>query len=128
VYISSFDRCACILISLLVLKALVRASGDLGLSALLPPHDRVYRPEYDGEAPERRQTPPSSIPVGEEDVPPHLPLNNHWRSANFSLPAVFASGYWDKDGSGVSLREWVQRVLERYRYVIGEYNDIPFSI
>ncbi|CAG8653703.1 2196_t:CDS:2, partial [Acaulospora colombiana] len=100
---------------LVVLKALVKASGDLGLSALLPPADRVYRTEPENL---ESQTPPSPIPVGEEDVPPHLPLTSHWKTANFSLPAVFASGYWDKDGTGVSLREWVQRALERYRYVI----------
>ncbi|PVF97290.1 hypothetical protein CPB86DRAFT_786100 [Serendipita vermifera] len=108
-----------------ILKALVKASGDLGLSALLPPADRVYRTENGGTS--ETETPPSPIPIGDEDVPPHLPLTSHWKTANFSLPAVFASGYWDKDGNGVGLREWVQRMLERYRYVIADTKNL-FSV
>jgi len=53
-------------------------------------------------------------------LPPHLPLGSDWRDIDFSLRAVLGSGTW---GSGISVREFAQRVLERYRYVIG---DSPF--
>jgi hypothetical protein len=94
-----------LLTPVIVLKALVRASGDLGLSALLPSPDRRYRP----------QTPSSPI----ADIPPHLPLSSEWEHVDFSLAAVFASGFWTSE-NGINLREWVQRMLERYRYVIGK--------
>jgi hypothetical protein len=89
----------------IVLKALVRASGDLGLSALLPSSDRLYRPQT------------QSSPIA--DIPPHLPLSSEWQHVDFSLAAVFASGFWTSE-NGINLREWVQRMLERYRYVIGK--------
>jgi hypothetical protein len=89
----------------IVLKALVRASGDLGLSALLPSSDRRYRPQV------------QSSPIA--DIPPHLPLSSEWQDVDFSLAAVFASGFWTSQ-NGINLREWVQRMLERYRYVIGK--------
>jgi len=89
-----------------VLKALVRASGDLGLSALLPPPDRYYQPK--AERPSLN------------DVPPHLPFSTEWQLVDFSLASVFASGFWTGE-NGVNLRAWVQRMLERYRYVIGKH-------
>ena len=63
--------------------------------------------------------------VGENDIPPHLPLAHKWQGTDFSLAAVFASGFWGVE-EGVNLRDWVQRMLERYRYVIGEFE--PESI
>jgi hypothetical protein len=94
-----------LLTPVIVLKALVRASGDLGLSALLPSPDRRYRPQTQGS------------PI--TDIPPHLPLSSEWEHVDFSLAAVFASGFWTSE-NGINLREWVQRMLERYRHVIGK--------
>jgi hypothetical protein len=91
----------------LVLKALVSQSGPLGLSALLPPANRVY-PRSSSS------TPPKLI--SENSIPPHLPLGKDWQTIDFSLGAVLGSGTW---GSGISIREFSQRLLERYRYVIG---------
>ncbi len=97
----------------LVLKALVSRSGPLGLSALLPPINRVY--------------PSSSTPnlISENSVPPHLPLGKDWRNIDFSLSAVLGSGTW---GSGISIREFSQRLLERYRYVIGASLSLFFLV
>ena len=96
----------------LVLKALVSRSGPLGLSALLPPANRVY--------------PSSSTPnpISENAIPPHLPLGKDWQTIDFSLRAILGSGTW---GSGVDIREFSQRLLERYRYVIGTWT-FPFSV
>ncbi|CAG7849530.1 SubName: Full=Uncharacterized protein {ECO:0000313/EMBL:CCA71576.1} [Serendipita indica DSM 11827] len=115
-----------------LLKALVRASGDIGLSALLPPHNRTFvsqpllqqPPQHqDGDAgvnDDASTAPP--LKFGEEAIAPFLPLTTTWQEADFSLEGVFASGFWDPiDGSGrVRLREWTQRLMERYRYVLAD--------
>ena len=98
---------------LLVLKALVSRSGPLGLSALLPPINRIYP---------RSSTPK---PISENSIPPHLPLGKDWRNIDFSLSAVLGSGTW---GSGISIREFSQRLLERYRYVIGASSSLFFLV
>ena len=97
----------------LVLKALVSQSGPLGLSALLPPADRVYP---------RSSTPK---PISENSIPPHLPLGKDWQNIDFSLGAVLGSGTW---GSGISVRDFSQRLLERYRYVIGASSPLLFFV
>jgi len=84
----------------------INLRGDLGLSALLPPPDRYYQPK--AERPSLN------------DVPPHLPFSTEWQLVDFSLASVFASGFWTGE-NGVNLRAWVQRMLERYRYVIGKH-------
>ncbi|KAG8814552.1 hypothetical protein FRC17_001079 [Serendipita sp. 399] len=103
-----------------ILKALVRASGPLGLSALLPSPERIYHHRRksgdDGMA-------KGTVPVGSDHVSPHLPLTTEWRSTDFSLSSVFASGFWDQP-HGVRLREWVQRLLEKYRYVLADTDNI----
>lgn len=58
--------------------------------------------------------------MGENDVPPHLPLGSEWQKMDFSIPTVFASGFWGREEGGIRLRDWVQRMLERYRYVLGK--------
>ncbi|KIM33571.1 hypothetical protein M408DRAFT_19842 [Serendipita vermifera MAFF 305830] len=92
-----------------ILKGLVRASGNLGLSALLPKSDRVYRPQ-------------TMVSFAGEGIPPHLPLVSEWDKADFSLAGVFASGFWTRE-DGVGLREWVQRMMERYRYVLADTDN-----
>jgi hypothetical protein len=67
------------------------------------------------------------VRVGENDIPPHLPLTSKWQSTDFSLATVFASGFWGVE-EGVNLRNWVQRMLERYRYVLGELEPEPIVV
>ncbi|KAG8807507.1 hypothetical protein FRC19_006634, partial [Serendipita sp. 401] len=99
-----------------ILKALVRASGPAGLSALLPSAERIYRPNGgDGKM-------KGSLPTSNR-VSPHLPLTTDWRKTDFSLSAIFSSGLWDQP-SGIRLREWVQRLLEKYRYVLADTENM----
>ncbi|KAG8808753.1 hypothetical protein FRC18_004872, partial [Serendipita sp. 400] len=99
-----------------ILKALVRASGPAGLSALLPSAERIYR-QNGGDGKMKGSLPTSN------HVSPHLPLTTDWRKTDFSLSAIFSSGLWDQL-SGIRLREWVQRLLEKYRYVLADTENM----
>ncbi|GJJ08162.1 hypothetical protein Clacol_002370 [Clathrus columnatus] len=73
-----------------------------------------------GEEDEEQQSSPSSSPINDLDEledEPHLPLDNNWRNAKFALKDVL-----DLYGNGgtVKVRQWVERVLERYRFIIGD--------
>ena len=82
-----------------VINALVRASGPLGLSAFLPD-------------PERR-SPATGGPL-DIDAVPHLPLVDDWHNGEFALRSAMHLA------PGTSVREWSMRLMQRYRYVIGE--------
>ncbi|EJF56867.1 hypothetical protein DICSQDRAFT_112435 [Dichomitus squalens LYAD-421 SS1] len=84
-----------------VIIALVNASGRLGLSAVLPPPDR--------------RSPPSNteLPTDESLTIPHLPLVDDWHDGQFALRDVM------KYAPDTSVRQWSERVMQRYRYVIG---------
>ncbi|KAI0952888.1 hypothetical protein AcW1_007251 [Taiwanofungus camphoratus] len=84
-----------------VTMALVQASGSLGLSAFLPPSDRVL-PSLARE-----------LSGSEKDIP-HLPLVDDWQNGDFSLGGVMGSTQL------LNIREWTLQLLQRYRYVIGE--------
>lgn len=91
-------------------RALVRASGRLGLAAFLPPAERTVR-------------------VPRDRLARTLPLAPAWPSADFSLDGVLRAGVPEtlrEDGEEsaggeeeVRVRAWVLRVLDRYRFVIG---------
>lgn len=95
-------------VSYLVLHALVKASGKLGLSAFLPPSDRILR---------------EGSPVLEDGAlhlpPPHLPLVKDWHDADFSLTSVLRQWSTHIPG-GLNVREWTMRMLMRYRFSLGE--------
>ncbi|KAI0700102.1 hypothetical protein BC835DRAFT_1329341 [Cytidiella melzeri] len=82
-----------------VIQALVRASGQLGLEAFLPPADR----HIPRDALQSNTT--------SDDVP-HLPLDPKWKDVDFSLRAVV-------DIPGMNIREWTLRLMQRYRFVVG---------
>ncbi|KAK0496003.1 hypothetical protein EDD18DRAFT_1390447 [Armillaria luteobubalina] len=101
-----------------IIRALLIASGSLGLSEFLPSPDRtvlLHRTQnYFDEV----------SPLG----PPHLPLAPDYHDIDFSLETVMAP--WveeatqrrgsDEGAAGVNVREWAMMVLQRYRYVVGE--------
>ncbi|CCM00622.1 uncharacterized protein FIBRA_02658 [Fibroporia radiculosa] len=82
-----------------IIMSLVHASGRLGLSAFLPP-------------PGRRDL-TNSFDVLEEQVP-HLPLVHDWHDGDFALQSVIRPNH------DVDVRVWTLRLLQRYRYVLGD--------
>ncbi len=98
----------------LVIRALLSASGPLGISEFLPPPDRKL-PASNSLA--------NYVPT---TAPPHLPLGSDYRDIDFSLDSVM--GPWLAEvsirrglGAAVSVREWTMMVIQRYRYVVGEW-------
>ncbi|KAG9119574.1 hypothetical protein FRC07_005346 [Ceratobasidium sp. 392] len=85
-----------------IINALVAASGPLGLSAFLPnpPHGL-------------KSTHQQSV----HDPVPHLPLVSDYRSGDFSLRGVLGD-------SATDVREWTVRMLQRYRFVLGDTPSI----
>ena len=83
-----------------VVHALRAASGVLGLSAFLPTRTRTVGA-------------PTQWDVAGARVP-HLPLVRHWAAGDYTLQGVLAPY------GGVNVRAWTLRLLERYRFVIGE--------
>lgn len=57
------------------------------------------------------------LPSEEAEDEPHLPLDNNWRTAQFALKDVLDS-YGSSDS--VQVRHWIERVMERYRFIIGD--------
>lgn len=92
-----------------VINALLRASGTVGLSAFLPPAERVYPPSDAHDAP---------IPIP-GDAPVLLPLTNNWKTTDFTLHSRLRA--WGP----VHVREWVLRVMSRYKYVVGTSFSLP---
>ncbi|CAE6424205.1 unnamed protein product [Rhizoctonia solani] len=80
-----------------VIQALLGASGRLGLSAFLPP---ITHRAKDTEK-------------LKEGTIPHLPLVSDYRTGDFSLKAVVGDSTTD-------IRVWVAKMLQRYRFVIGD--------
>ena len=85
-----------------VIQSLMRASGRLGLEAFLPSPHRVAAASENAP---RLHT---------EDVP-HLSLEERWQDGQFSIHSTLATSSQD-----VNVRDWALRLLERYRFVIGE--------
>ena len=85
-----------------MISALTRASGSLGVSAFLPPQ-------------ERRLTDLSAkVPGVAQDTIPHLPLVARYEDGDFSLRSVMGAA------GERNVRAWIERVLQRYRYVVGD--------
>jgi 3-O-alpha-D-mannopyranosyl-alpha-D-mannopyranose xylosylphosphotransferase len=96
-----------------LIKALVTASGERGLDAVLPRSDQAISPEIRQQ---RRW----------ERSEPMLPLVDHWQLGNFSVYNVVRpdQDQWtgttpSSDGS-VNLRAWSIKLLSRYAYVMGK--------
>ncbi|EPS98660.1 hypothetical protein FOMPIDRAFT_1031336 [Fomitopsis schrenkii] len=82
-----------------VIAALVRASGRQGLSAFLPPAERVtHTTRFGADA---------------DTAVPHLPLVDDWQKGDFALESVMANS------RETNVRQYVLQVLHRYRYVLG---------
>jgi 3-O-alpha-D-mannopyranosyl-alpha-D-mannopyranose xylosylphosphotransferase len=92
-----------------VIKALVTASGPLGLSAFLPPHGTTFlnAPLEEGKAY------PKFLP------PPHLPLTPTWHEADFSLGAIMQTTALPEES--VDMRVYSMKLLSRYLYLSGEW-------
>ncbi|KAF8516808.1 hypothetical protein BU17DRAFT_92394 [Hysterangium stoloniferum] len=82
-----------------IIHALRSASGISGLAAFLPDPTRVFGTVHSSS--------------GTFRDPPHLPLVSDWRQGEFSLRHVLTQ-------RDVNIRMWTLRMLERYRFVIGE--------
>ncbi|KAK0232724.1 hypothetical protein IW262DRAFT_1257949 [Armillaria fumosa] len=103
-----------------MIRALMSASGPLGLSEFLPSPNRTF-PLLFSIVPD---------PVDTGLSPPHLPLTTEYHAKDFVLDAVMAP--WAREAfrrrgwasvEGVNIREWTMMVIQRYRYVVGE---LPF--
>ncbi|KAK0462958.1 uncharacterized protein EV420DRAFT_1521921 [Desarmillaria tabescens] len=96
-----------------IIRALLNASGPLGISEFLPPLDRKLSVSN------------SLADYLPTTAPPHLPLASDYHDIDFSLDSVM--GPWLAEvsirrgrGAAVSVREWSMMVIQRYRYVVGE--------
>jgi len=87
-----------------IINALLRASGPVGLSAFLPPYERIYPSS-------NAQNPPIAVPEG---APVYLPLTKNWQTTDFTLHNCLQAR------SPVRVREWVLRTMARYKYVVGD--------
>ena len=87
-----------------VISALTRTSGPLGLSAFLPPQERQVA-DLSAKLPGT---------VDAQDTIPHLPLVARYQDGDFSLRSVMGAA------GERNVRAWVERVLQRYRYVVGD--------
>jgi 3-O-alpha-D-mannopyranosyl-alpha-D-mannopyranose xylosylphosphotransferase len=95
-----------------LIMALVSASGDRGLHAILPDEEAVYHP-----------------PMGAGEgvwntTEPVLPMTKTWDEADFGLEDVVRMGsdvWGDEEPSsmGVNLRKWCLKLLTRYHYAMG---------
>lgn len=97
-----------------VTLALVAASGASGLEAFLPSPDKtVASSALAGKIPFL-----APAPDEDEGPVPHLPLADKWEDAKFALRDVVTP--WGVAGPREkNVRGWTLRVLERYRFVIG---------
>ena len=82
-----------------MIAALVKASGRQGLSAFLPPEERVVQTSRHG--------------ADADTAVPHLPLVDNWQKGDFALESVMGNSH------ETSVRQYALQVLHRYRYVIG---------
>jgi 3-O-alpha-D-mannopyranosyl-alpha-D-mannopyranose xylosylphosphotransferase len=96
-----------------IINALITASGDRGLAAILPEAEAVFFP-------------PEKEPRMWERSEPMLPLTSHWEGSDFSLAEVVRNGQdaWagisPREDGGVRLREWCIKLLSRYAYTHGK--------
>ncbi|EPS98615.1 hypothetical protein FOMPIDRAFT_59328 [Fomitopsis schrenkii] len=87
-----------------VISALSRASGPLGVSVFLPPQERRIA-DLSAKQPGT---------VDAQNTIPHLPLVSRYEDGDFSLRGVMGAA------GERNIRTWVERVLQRYRYVVGD--------
>lgn len=90
-----------------LLMALVTASGPLGLSAILPPPNLVYKTEAND----------ALLRTIKYLPPPHLPLTPTWQEADFSLESVLSET--TLPGEPVNIRKWTMQLMSRYLYLSG---------
>lgn len=84
--------------------ALINQSGTRGLSAFLPDKDQGFA--IFGSV-EMRQ-------------PPHLPLTDNWRDANFTMASVMRAGSGPVSDGKIDIRTWTELLLSRYLYMSGK--------
>lgn len=82
-----------------MIAALVSASGRQGLSAFLPPAERVVQR--------------ARLGADADTAVPHLPLVDDWQKGEFALASVMANS------RETNVRQFMLQVLHRYRYVLG---------
>jgi len=103
----AFDDIAC---GDCIINALRAASGATGLSKFLPDATRTFGTEDRSEG--RIDSDHADDQLFKEV--PHLPLVSNWREGKFSLQSVLPSQ------GNINIRAWTLRMLERYRFVIGD--------
>jgi hypothetical protein len=83
----------------------MKASGRLGMEAFLPsPFRTVPASESAGGTHD-----------GDEDEVPHLSMEPRWQDGRFSIPAILG-----ESPRSVNVRAWTLKLLQRYRFVVGE--------
>jgi 3-O-alpha-D-mannopyranosyl-alpha-D-mannopyranose xylosylphosphotransferase len=97
-----------------LITALVSASGERGLHAILPDEEAVYHPPVD---------------AGRgiwETTEPILSMTKTWEEAEFGLEDVIRTGsdVWGDEvptdrEAGINLRKWCLKLLTRYNYALG---------
>ncbi len=78
----------------LVLSALTRHSGSLGISAILPDTSIKYVVQD------------KTIVKHAYEEQPHMPLTREWKRTDFSVKGVLGVGKW---GRKVDLKDWCER-------------------
>lgn len=86
----------------------MKESGRQGLSAFLPPEDRVVQA--------------TRLGADADTAVPHLPLVDDWQKGDFSLESVMANS------RETNVRQYALQVLHRYRYVLGTPPSPPPSL
>lgn len=107
----------------LVITALTRASGPLGLSAFLPPSERTLG-SFAGKLPSLPFPFLDAAPSDTNQDIPHLPLADKWQDGRFALRDVMGAA------GERNVRKWTLALLQRYRYVIGAFRYLvsPLSL
>ena len=86
----------------------MKESGRQGLSAFLPPEDRVVQA--------------TRLGADADTAVPHLPLVDDWKKGDFALESVMANS------RETNVRQYALQVLHRYRYVLGTYSPPSTSL
>ncbi|KIJ52435.1 hypothetical protein M422DRAFT_64923 [Sphaerobolus stellatus SS14] len=91
-----------------IIDALRSQSGEAGLSAFLPDPSRMAW-VYDAPDPGLQKAQTDAL-----GTTPHLPLVSDWKKGDFTLRTAFMAS------PEKNVRKWTLRLLERYRFVIGQ--------
>ncbi|KIJ52434.1 hypothetical protein M422DRAFT_222969 [Sphaerobolus stellatus SS14] len=115
-----------------VISALRSASGRLGLSAFLPHAGRHFKSSdsargwsddvFESDMQDDGSQNGKNTHEKDTHVDPHLPFGGHWGEIDFSLQSVM------KSFGDVNLHSWAVRLIERYKFVIGDTHTLFLMI